>query len=55
MYKEARAGLRSHFTGIQQDYEAPENPDIVLNTDQHTADECAEAVIRHLFSQGLLF
>lgn len=55
MYKEARTGLRSNFTGIQQDYEVPESADLVLNTHQHTAEECMETTIRHLFNQGLLF
>lgn len=55
MYKEARAGLRAHFTGIQQDYEVPERPDLVLNTGQQTVDECVESVIRHLYNEGIVF
>lgn len=39
MYKKARAGLIKNFTGIDSIYEAPENPDIRLDTAGHTPDE----------------
>ena len=32
LYKKARAGIIKGFTGIDQRYEAPTNPDIELNT-----------------------
>ncbi len=55
MYKEAKAGTRAQFTGIQQDYEIPERPDLALETDRLGVDECVEAVIRHLYNEGILF
>jgi adenylyl-sulfate kinase len=55
MYKEAKAGTRAQFTGVQQDYEIPERPDLALETDRVGVDDCVEAVIRHLYNEGILF
>ncbi len=55
MYKEAQAGLRAQFTGLQQDYEVPEGPDLILETDRQSVDECVEKVIGHLYREGVLF
>jgi bifunctional enzyme CysN/CysC len=48
LYKKARAGQLKNFTGIDSPYEAPLNPDIVVNTVEMSADEAAEAIIRKL-------
>jgi adenylylsulfate kinase len=40
MYKKARAGIISDFTGVSAPYEAPLSPDIELRTDLLTVDEC---------------
>ena len=48
LYKKARAGQLKNFTGIDSPYEAPENPDIVVNTVEMSADDAAEAIIRKL-------
>ncbi len=45
LYKKARAGEIKNFTGIDSDYEAPENPEIVLKTDEHTVNQLADQVI----------
>lgn len=45
LYKRARAGEIKGFTGINQEYERPVNPDIVLKTDIETLDQCVERVI----------
>ena len=37
LYKKARAGEIKNFTGIDDPYEAPANPEIHLHTDQHDA------------------
>ena len=39
LYKKARAGQISDFTGISAPFEAPENPDLEIDTSQHTIDE----------------
>ena len=37
LYRKARAGLISHFTGIDSDYEVPEQPELAINTSNTTA------------------
>lgn len=54
LYKKARAGEISDFTGIHSPYEAPLTPAIHLQTSRHTAVECAEQVIAFLEHQGFL-
>lgn len=39
LYKKARAGEIREFTGIDSPYEAPENPELVLETHRHDVDE----------------
>ena len=48
LYKKARAGQLKNFTGIDSPYEAPENPEIRIDTTQMTANQAADAIIAHL-------
>ena len=48
LYKKARAGELKNFTGIDSPYEAPENPDIVVNTVAMTPVQAAEYIIRQI-------
>ena len=48
LYKKARAGQLKNFTGIDSPYEAPENPDIRVNTVEMSPVEAAEHIIRQL-------
>jgi bifunctional enzyme CysN/CysC len=48
LYKKARAGQLKNFTGIDSPYEAPENPDIRVNTVEMTPAQAAEHIIRQL-------
>lgn len=45
LYKKARAGEISEFTGISSPYEAPEKPDVVLNTQKLSVMECVELIL----------
>jgi adenylylsulfate kinase len=54
MYKRARAGEIKEFTGISSPYENPENPDLVLDTDKLSIEECAERVIQLLRQKGIV-
>ncbi|SEO25895.1 adenylylsulfate kinase /sulfate adenylyltransferase subunit 1 [Pseudorhodobacter antarcticus] len=45
LYKKARAGNLKNFTGIDSPYEAPEAPELTVNTTALTAEEAAELVI----------
>ncbi len=48
LYKKARSGELKNFTGIDSPYEAPELPEIRVNTAEMSAKEAAEFIIRQL-------
>ncbi|MBW4654501.1 MAG: adenylyl-sulfate kinase [Kaiparowitsia implicata GSE-PSE-MK54-09C] len=52
LYKKARAGEIKHFTGIDDPYEVPTNPDVECHTDQETLEESVATVLRHLEAAG---
>ena len=54
LYKKARAGEISNFTGLDAPYEAPENPEVHLETADLSVDEAASQVIRYLEQQKIL-
>jgi sulfate adenylyltransferase len=54
MYAKARRGEIKGFTGIDDPYELPEHPEIVLDTVNHTPEENAHIIVKHLLAQGLL-
>ena len=54
MYKKARAGKIKNFTGINDPYELPVNPDVELNTDKLSVEESVEKIYRHLLRNNYL-
>ena len=44
-YKRALAGKIQNYTGIDQEYEEPLNPELVLNTEQLSVSACAARVV----------
>jgi bifunctional enzyme CysN/CysC len=48
LYKKARQGELSNFTGIDSPYEVPENPEIHIDTSIMSAEEAADAIIARL-------
>ncbi len=54
MYAKARRGEIKGFTGIDDPYEAPESPEIVLDTVQNSAEANAQLIMRHLVACGLV-
>ena len=54
LYKKARAGQIKNFTGIDDPYEAPLKPEIVLKTDKMTLQEEVTALLNLLESRGIL-
>ncbi|KGM06557.1 Adenylylsulfate kinase [Methylophaga thiooxydans] len=48
LYQKARNGEIRNFTGIDSVYEAPEKPEITLNTADNDIEACAEKVIAYL-------
>ena len=54
LYKRARAGEIKDFTGISAPYEAPENPEVTLDTQELPVDQCVERVVQTLVRRGVL-
>lgn len=54
MYKRARAGLLKGFTGVDDPYEAPEKPELVLKTGELSVVQSVEECLSFLEVQGLL-
>jgi bifunctional enzyme CysN/CysC len=54
LYAKARRGEIKNFTGIDSDYEAPENPEITLDTSKVKAADAAAAIVEHLRKNGYL-
>jgi len=54
LYKKARAGEIPEFTGISAPYEAPEKPELVLDTNTQSVEESVGSLIRFLEEKGTL-
>jgi sulfate adenylyltransferase len=54
LYKLAREGKLKQFTGIDDPYEAPENPEVSLDTLGLSPDQAAEAILAKLAEMGLI-
>jgi adenylylsulfate kinase len=54
LYKKARAGEIPFFTGIDSPYEAPEKPELAVNTHDQSLDESVQAVINLLIERGII-
>ncbi len=54
LYKKARSGEIKGFTGIDDPYEAPENPEITLHTENETVEESAGKILSYLEDNDLL-
>lgn len=54
LYKKARAGLIQGFTGVNDPYEIPERPELVIDTTEMSPDECAQEVMLYLEREGYI-
>ena len=54
LYKKARAGEIKNFTGISDPYEAPQKPELVLDSDSKGIDDLAYEVVSYLEKHGVL-
>jgi sulfate adenylyltransferase len=54
LYAKARAGLIKEFTGIDDPYETPESPELIIDTVDMSPDEAAHKILLKLESMGLL-
>ena len=54
LYKKARVGEIPFFTGIGSPYEAPERPELVVNTHDLTLGESVQKVLNLLMQRGII-
>src|SRR5215467_2781146 len=54
LYAKARAGVIKEFTGISDPYEVPENPEMVIDTQDITPDQAAQQILVKLESLGFI-
>lgn len=55
LYKKARKGEIAEFTGISSPYEAPEAPEMEVNTGRDSLESCLSQVINCIKKNGLVF
>ena len=53
LYKKARAGQITNFTGVSAPYEPPDKPEVVVHTDTQTPAECVAQIIDYLKLQHI--
>lgn len=54
LYAKARAGEIKNFTGIDSEYQMPQNPEITINTVDMSAEDAAEMIVDYLKDKGWL-
>jgi sulfate adenylyltransferase len=54
MYAKARAGLIKGYTGVDDPYETPENPEVTIDTSDITPEEAAHQIILVLQNKGFI-
>jgi len=54
MYQKARRGEIKNFTGIDDPYEPPVQPELVIDTVEKTAEDNARSIISYLAERGFL-
>jgi len=54
MYKKALAGEIKNFTGVDDPYEEPENPEVIIDTENESIEESTERIISKLIELGYI-
>ncbi len=54
LYQKARRGEIANFTGIQSPYEAPQQPELIIETESCSPQEAAEKVVRYLIEKNII-
>jgi sulfate adenylyltransferase len=54
LYAKARAGLIKGFTGIDDPYESPKNPEVLVDTTKTNADQATQQILLHLEKEGYI-
>ncbi len=54
MYKKARRGIIEHFTGVDDPYEEPFTPDLIIKTDKLSIKDSFKLLLNALFKEELI-
>lgn len=54
LYEQAQNGNIENFTGVNHPFQKPHNPEIVVDTEQQTVEECIETIKSRLHEMGVL-
>lgn len=54
LYRLVDEGKITHFTGVDDPYEAPEHPELVIETDKETIEESVQRIVARLIELGYL-
>ena len=54
LYKRARAGEIKSYTGIDSPYEAPDSPELIIDSESESLEESVAKVIDFLKSKGII-
>tara|TARA_B100000787_G_C16166411_1_gene284116 strand:- start:578 stop:1177 length:600 start_codon:yes stop_codon:yes gene_type:complete len=54
LYKKARAGEIKNYTGIDSPYEAPEKPELIVDTDNETLNESVSKIYNFLKEKNII-
>jgi adenylylsulfate kinase len=54
LYKKARAGQIAHFTGISSPYEAPDKPELTVNTGTDSLEACVQQVLDEMMLRAVI-
>jgi adenylylsulfate kinase len=51
LYKKALAGEIKDLSGLQDPYEEPENPEVIVNTEEQTSEECINVILKRVLQR----
>jgi len=54
LYAKAKKGLIKNFTGVDDPYEEPENPELIAKTEESTPEELVESILKYLDVNGII-
>jgi adenylyl-sulfate kinase len=54
LYKKALSGEIEHFTGVSDPYEEPQNPDVLVESDNDSPETSVRKILTHLEERGLI-
>ena len=52
LYKKAKNGEITNLTGLQSPYEEPQNPELILDTEMNTPEQCLQIITKKLEELG---